>query len=121
MKKIHRLLLAGTILSAVVSLQEAKAGVANGDPTKPEGGLAPWHVELAQAAEPEQKPSAAPSKPPAAAPAKPPAAAPAPPQVKPAPPTAPPPAAARPPEHVAPPPAAARPPERTAPSQPPAA
>src|SRR4051794_35021973 len=105
MKKIHRLLLAGTIMSAVVSLPEAQAGFANGDAAKSPEGVTPGRVELAQAAEPE-KPGAVP-------PAKPPAAAPPP---KPAPPAAPPPAAARP---APPPPAAARPPEHAPP--PPAA
>src|SRR5258708_934612 len=110
MNKLHRLLLAGTIISGVVSLQEAEAGLANSDQTSREGALKRWGVELAQASEPEQKPGAAPPKPPAAAPAKPPAAAPAQPKPQPAPP----PAAARPPEHVAPP-AAARPPEHAPP------
>src|SRR5947209_18928342 len=81
MNKLHRLLLAGTIISGVVSLHEAEAGVANSDRTKREGELTPWSVELgrielAQAAEPE-KPGAAPPNPPPAAPATPPPAAPA--------------------------------------------
>ena len=49
MNKLHRLLLAGTIISGVVSLREADAGVANSDQTKREGRLTQGRVELAQA------------------------------------------------------------------------
>jgi hypothetical protein len=98
MKTFHRLLMAGTVLSSVVSVQMAEAGIATGAPANDKAVSASLII-LAQAVEPEKtKPEAAPPKQPAA-PAKTPPVAPAVPSQKPATP----PAAARPPERTAPP------------------
>ena len=122
MKTFYRLLMAGTVLSSVVSVQMAEAGIATGAPANDKAVSASLTI-LAQAVEPEKKeekkkPEAAPPKQPAA-PAKTPPVAPAVPSQKPATP----PAAARPPERAAPP-AAGRPvpppPATQVPSRPPA-
>src|SRR5450631_2812309 len=93
----YRLLMAGTFLSNVVSVQMAEAGIANGAPARDIVAPATLII-LAQAVEPEKKREAVPPKQPPA-PANTPAVAPVPPPAKPATPPAP----AKPPERVAPP------------------
>ncbi len=90
MKTFHRLLMAGTVLSGVVSIQAAEAGIASGAPAQDKAALASV-MQLAQGASektPEESKKPAPPKQqpaPAQRPATPPAAAP-----QPARPTAPP-------------------------------
>lgn len=99
MKMLHRLLMAGTVFSSVVSIQVATAAIVSGTPDNERSPVTSQPlIMLAQTAEPEKKPEAVPPKQPAA-PAKPPAVAPVPPPAKPATP----PAVAKPPERVAPP------------------
>ena len=113
MKILYRLLMAGTVLSCVATVQMAEAGLARGTRVLIDQVAPPSAIMLAQAAEPEKKPEAAPPKP-AAPPARPPAAAPPPPPA--AKPVAPPaPAPARPPEHITPPAASPPPPPARAP------
>ena len=123
MNTIYRLLMAGTVLSSVVSVQIAEAGIATGAPANDKAVSASLTI-FAQAVEPEKKeekkkPEAAPPKQPAA-PAKTPPVAPAVPSQKPATP----PTTAKPPERTAPP-AAGRPvtppPAVQVPARPPAA
>ena len=60
MHKVQRILIAGTVLSAVAWLQAAEAEIGNSDPDK---GVRPFAgrsaMLLAEAAEPESKPGAA--------------------------------------------------------------
>jgi len=71
MKTFHRLLMAGTILSSVASLQVAEAGIAIGVAAKDKSTFAGQSViMLAQAAEPEKEPEKKPGKKPEAAPPK---------------------------------------------------
>ena len=123
MNTVYRLLMAGTVLSSVVSVQIAEAGIATGAPANDKAVSASLTI-FAQAVEPEKKeekkkPEAAPPKQPAA-PAKTPPVAPAVPSQKPATP----PTTAKPPERTAPP-AAGRPvtppPAVQVPARPPAA
>ena len=123
MNTFYRLLMAGTVLSSVVSVQIAEAGIATGAPADDKAVSASLTI-LAQAVEPEKKeekkkPEAAPPKQPAA-PTKTPPVAPAVPSQKPATP----PTTAKPPERTAPP-AAGRsvtpPPAVQVPTRPPAA
>src|SRR3989337_2229847 len=89
MKAFHRLLMAGTVLSGVVSIQMAEAGIASGAPAPDKATLASA-ITLGQAgpakqsaAPPRARP--APPSPPAAHPVPPPAVqAPARPQAPPA-------------------------------------
>ena len=91
MHTLHRLLMAGTILSGFAWLHAAEAGTANGEGAQGKrASVDASAILLAQAPPPETKPGAAPAGPPGA---KPPAR-PAPPAARPAPPPQPP--AARP-------------------------